>query len=367
MKTYLVGGAIRDQLLGLARADHDYVVVGSSPEEMLELGFLPVGKDFPVFLHPQTKDEYALARTERKVGQGYKGFEFYTAPDISLEDDLARRDFTVNAIAQEVDTSGQAIGPLIDPFQGQLDLSQKIFRHIGPAFTEDPLRILRLARFLARFKDFSVDPQTQKLVSHMVQDGELRHLVAERVWQELSRGLMEPNPSRMLGMLATSQAIQDVFPQDLCQKRILDKTVVALDQVASSQATLPLRVASLMNLVDLEQILSWTLQLKVPLEIKSYAIIFRKLRSLLEKPTISAKEYLQFLDQADFWRKPERLLELIQLAKKLDLQAANLEGILLRLKVFDTQEIVLKMGQSTGAQIGQAIVQSRLQVIEACL
>jgi hypothetical protein len=171
----------------------------------------------------------------------------------------------------------------------------------------------------------------------------------------------------MLEMLATTQAIQDVFPQDLCQKQILDKTIAALDQVVSSQVTLSLRVASLMNLVDLEQILSWTLQLKVPLEIKSYAVIFRKLRSLLEKPTISAKEYLQFLDQADFWRKPERLLELIQLAKKLDLQAANLEGILLRLKVFDTQEIVLKMGQSTGAQIGQAIVQSRLQVIEACL
>ena len=256
---------------------------------------------------------------------------------------------------------------MIDPFQGQLDLSQKVFRHIGPAFTEDPLRILRLARFLARFKDFSIAPQTQKLVSQMVQDGELRHLVAERVWQELSRGLMEPNPSRMLEMLTTSQAIQDVFPQDLCQKQILDKTIAALDQVVSSQVTLSLRVASLMNLVDLEQILSWTLQLKVPLEIKSYAVIFRKLRSLLEKPTISAKEYLQFLDQADFWRKPERLLELIQLAKKLDLQAANLEGILLRLKVFDTQEIVLKMGQSTGAQIGQAIVQSRLQVIEACL
>jgi len=176
MKIYVVGGAVRDQLLGRPNADRDYVVVGSTPEAMRALGYRPVGRDFPVFLHPQTQDEYALARTERKTAPGYHGFAFHAAPEVTLEEDLARRDLTINAMAQGDD------GVLVDPFHGQQDLAAKILRHVGPAFVEDPVRILRLARFAARFADFSVAPETQALMCEMVSSGEIDHLVPERVW-----------------------------------------------------------------------------------------------------------------------------------------------------------------------------------------
>ena len=181
MKIYIVGGAVRDELLGQASADRDYVVVGASPQAMLEKGFRPVGRDFPVFLHPVTLEEYALARTERKTGNGYHGFSFHAAPDVTLEDDLARRDLTINAMAKSPD------GALVDPFRGQRDLQAKILRHVGPAFAEDPVRILRLARFAARFAEFTVAPETLALMRAMVAGGEVDHLVSERVWQELAK------------------------------------------------------------------------------------------------------------------------------------------------------------------------------------
>ncbi|HOL65466.1 MAG TPA: multifunctional CCA tRNA nucleotidyl transferase/2'3'-cyclic phosphodiesterase/2'nucleotidase/phosphatase, partial [Accumulibacter sp.] len=185
MQVFAVGGAVRDELLGLPLQDRDYVVVGATPAEMLARGFKPVGKDFPVFLHPQTREEYALARTERKTAPGYTGFAIHAAPDVRLEDDLARRDLTINAIARAAD------GTLIDPYGGVADLQAKVLRHVGPAFVEDPVRVLRLARFAARFADFSVAPATMDLMRQMVTAGEVDHLVAERVWQELARGLME--------------------------------------------------------------------------------------------------------------------------------------------------------------------------------
>ena len=188
MQTYIVGGAVRDELLGRPNADRDYVVVGATPEAMLEQGFRPVGKDFPVFLHPDTHEEYALARTERKTGRGYHGFAFHAAPDVTLDDDLARRDLTINAMAKAAD------GRLIDPFHGQRDLQAKVLRHVGPAFAEDQVRILRIARFAARFSDFSIAPETLELMRGMVAAGEVDHLVAERVWQELAKGLMEDKP-----------------------------------------------------------------------------------------------------------------------------------------------------------------------------
>jgi tRNA nucleotidyltransferase (CCA-adding enzyme) len=194
-------------LLGLPVKDRDHVVVGATPEEMLAQGFRPVGKDFPVFLHPDTHEEYALARTERKTAPGYKGFAFHAAPDVTLEDDLARRDLTINAIAQDED------GTLVDPYHGQADIERRIFRHVSDAFIEDPVRILRLARFAARFADFSVAPETNALMRRMVDDGEVDALVPERVWQEIARGLMEAKPSRMFEVLRGCGALARIMPE----------------------------------------------------------------------------------------------------------------------------------------------------------
>lgn len=207
MKTYQVGGAVRDELLGLAVQDKDYVVVGATPEQMTALGYRPVGKDFPVFLHPQSHEEYALARTERKTAKGYKGFQVYASPDVTLEEDLARRDLTINAIAKSEQ------GELIDPFNGQSDIRNKVLRHVSDAFIEDPVRILRTARFAARFTDFTVAPETMQLMQKMVQDGEVDALVPERVWQELAKGLMEAKPSRMFEVLRESGALKRILPE----------------------------------------------------------------------------------------------------------------------------------------------------------
>ena len=207
MQIYMVGGAVRDELLGLPVQDRDYVVVGATPEVMLAHGFKPVGRDFPVFLHPRTREEYALARTERKSGHGYAGFVFHATPEVSLEEDLARRDLTINAIARADN------GTLVDPFSGVADLQAGVLRHVGPAFVEDPVRILRVARFSARFTDFRVAPETVELMRQMVTNGEVDHLVAERVWQELSRGMMEKQPSRMFAVLRECGALARLLPE----------------------------------------------------------------------------------------------------------------------------------------------------------
>ena len=211
VKTYVVGGAVRDALLGLPSQDHDHVVVGATPEKMVELGFRPVGKDFPVFLHPKTHEEYALARTERKTAAGYKGFVFHTDPSVTLEEDLIRRDLTMNAIARDED------GQLIDPFHGQADIKNRLFRHVSPAFLEDPVRILRVARFAARFSidpiQFSVAPETMTLMRNMVDAGEVDALVPERVWQEIAQGLQEVKPSRMFDVLRECGALKKLMPE----------------------------------------------------------------------------------------------------------------------------------------------------------
>ncbi len=207
MQTYVVGGAVRDELLGFAVKDKDFVVVGSTPEAMLAAGFKPVGKDFPVFLHPKTHDEYALARTERKTAKGYKGFVVHASPEVTLEEDLARRDLTINAIAKD------DAGKLIDPFNGLADIQAKILRHVSDAFAEDPVRILRAARFAARFTDFNVAPATMILMRQMVEAGEVDALVSERVWQELAKGLMEEKPSRMFDVLRECGALQRILPE----------------------------------------------------------------------------------------------------------------------------------------------------------
>lgn len=228
LQIYIVGGAVRDALLGLPAGDCDWVVVGATPELMVARGFIPVGGDFPVFLHPTSKEEYALARTERKSGRGYKGFTFYTGAEVTLEEDLNRRDLTVNAIAQSM------AGELFDPLEGVKDLQAKVLRHVGPAFEEDPVRILRLARFMARFTEFVVAPETLALCRKMVASGEVDALVPERVWQELSRGLVSEQPSRMLGLLAEVGAVSRIMPELVLSPRI--KNLV--DRVA--QKGLPL-------------------------------------------------------------------------------------------------------------------------------
>jgi len=206
VRIYRVGGSVRDELLGRPVADRDYVVVGATPELMVASGFRPVGRDFPVFLHPETNDEYALARTERKHGVGYRGFEFFASPDVTLEDDLERRDLTINAMARGED------GVLVDPHGGARDLAARVLRHVSPAFAEDPLRVLRVARFAARF-GFVVAPATEALMRALVASGELATLAPERVWQELARGLMEPQPSRMLAVLRRCGALAALLPE----------------------------------------------------------------------------------------------------------------------------------------------------------
>ena len=207
MKTYVVGGAVRDRLLGLPQSDRDHVVVGATPDDMVAQGYQPVGKDFPVFLHPDSHEEYALARTERKSGRGYKGFVVHAAPDVTLEEDLLRRDLTINAMAED------AAGQIVDPYGGQVDLAAKRFRHVSEAFAEDPVRILRVARFAARFTEFSVAPETRALMQSMVEAGEVDALVPERVWQELARGLMEAQPSRMFQVLRDCGALARLLPE----------------------------------------------------------------------------------------------------------------------------------------------------------
>ena len=211
MKIYQVGGAVRDALLGLPVHDRDWLVVGGTPEAMVAQGFTPVGRDFPVFLHPQTHEEYALARTERKSGHGYQGFTVYTSPDVTLEEDLARRDLTINAIAAPADWTGAEA--VFDPYHGVADLHAKVLRHVTEAFAEDPVRILRVARFAARFTDFSVAPETMALMQSMVQAGEVAHLVPERVWQEISRGLMQAQPERMFAVLRACGALAVLLPE----------------------------------------------------------------------------------------------------------------------------------------------------------
>ena len=207
MRIYRVGGAVRDALLGLPVHDHDWVVVGATPAQMIHAGYLPVGKDFPVFLHPETREEYALARTERKTARGYHGFAFYAEPDVTLEQDLARRDLTINAMAQDEQ------GRIVDPYGGQADLAQKLLRHVTGAFREDPVRILRVARFAARFTDFRIAPETTALMREMVEAGEVDALVPERVWQELARGLMEARPSHMFEVLRGCGALARLLPE----------------------------------------------------------------------------------------------------------------------------------------------------------
>ncbi|TWO70498.1 multifunctional CCA addition/repair protein [Caenimonas sedimenti] len=406
MQTYRVGGAVRDALLGLPVHDNDWVVVGATPEEMILGGYLPVGKDFPVFLHPRTREEYALARTERKTARGYHGFAFHTDPGVTLEEDLARRDLTINAMAQAED------GTLVDPFNGQGDLRAKMLRHVTEAFREDPVRILRVARFAARFPGFSVAPETQALMRAMVADGEVDALVPERVWQELARGLGEQRPSRMFEVLRGCGALAVLLPEverlwGVPQRADYHPEVdtgvhlmMVLDMAARLQAPLPARFACLTHdlgkgttpadilprhlghearSVDLLLVLCE--RLRVPNECRELAeVVAREHGNIHRSEAFDATAVVRLLERCDAFRKPDRFVQVL-LACECDArgrlgleerpypQRDRLLAALGAARAVSTAAIA-EEGQArglAGQAIGQRIHQARIAAVAAAL
>jgi len=312
MKRYIVGGAVRDALLGLPVADRDWVVVGTTPEEMTAAGFRPVGKDFPVFLHPETHEEHALARTERKSGRGYKGFTVYAAPDVTLEEDLRRRDLTINAMAQ--DESGR----LIDPFGGERDLRAGVLRHVSEAFAEDPLRVLRVARFAARF-GFRIADETLELMRRLVETGEMQALVPERVWQELARGLAEPQPSQMFDALVRCGAQAAVLPEldsVLANDASRASLAAALQRAARAHASLPERFALVAHALGTRCESAMTAlcgRLRVPNEVQELSLAACRCGAGLRAAASDAPpQLLATLKCVDAFRRPERLAALLR-------------------------------------------------------
>jgi tRNA nucleotidyltransferase (CCA-adding enzyme) len=325
--------------------DRDYVVVGATPEEMTAAGFRPVGKDFPVFLHPETHEEYALARTERKSGRGYKGFTVYAAPDVTLEQDLARRDLTINAIAKADD------GTFIDPYQGRRDLKDGVLRHVSEAFHEDPVRILRVARFAARF-DFRIADETVTLMKSMVASGEADHLVAERVWQEFAKGLAEAKPELMFDVLEQC----GLRPKLLPELKQLPKDFSGPLPVRFAVLCWPLPEAGIKALCD---------RLKVPNEERELALLACRCQSLLNAST--AGDLLNLFKRADAFRRPERFALLLQAARKArpEFNAGSIEKALAAAAEVDAGEIASRA--SAPAAISALLDQAREQAIAAVL
>ncbi len=347
MEIFVVGGAVRDALMGLPMNDRDWVVVGATPEAMAAQGFVPVGKDFPVFLHPHTREEHALARTERKTARGYKGFAVQAAPEVTLEEDLARRDLSINAMAlpqalADAPPSAWA-GHVVDPYGGQRDLQDKVLRHVTPAFAEDPVRILRVARFAARWPDFRVADETLALMRRMVEDGEVDHLVAERVWQELARGLMTERPSRMFEVLRACGALKVLLPElerlwGVPQRAEYHPEIdtgvhvmMVLDTAARLQAPLAVRWAALVHdlgkgstpvgvlprhighegrSVQLAQHIAE--RLRVPSDCKELAeVVAREHGNIHRSETFQADALLRLLTRCDAIRQPARFAQVL--------------------------------------------------------
>lgn len=402
MQTYIVGGAVRDELLGYPIKDKDYVVVGSTPEQMVEAGFRPVGKDFPVFLHPKTHDEYALARTERKTAKGYKGFVVHASPEITLEQDLARRDLTVNAIAKN------EVGEFVDPFHGIDDIKSKTLRHVSDAFVEDPVRILRIARFSARLADFNIAPETLSLMQQMVDAGEVDALVAERVWQELAKGLMEKKPARMFEVLRSCGALKRIIPeldnlwgvpQPPQHHPEVDTGVhvmMVLDYAAQKAFSLPVRFAALMH--DLGKgttpkemlprhigheergvhlVKEVCKRLRVPNDCKELAVMVAKFHGkLYQSLDMRPSTLLEFLIQLDAIRQPERFNGFLQACEADSRGRTGLENCptpaadLMR-KVLDAAFTIdagaIASKQSDVEKIKIAIFEARVEAIKRVL
>ncbi|OMG70888.1 multifunctional CCA addition/repair protein [Burkholderia ubonensis] len=409
MRIYAVGGAIRDELLGVPVQDRDYVVVGATPEQMVAQGFKPVGKDFPVFLHPRTHEEYALARTERKTAAGYHGFQFYYAPDVTLDEDLARRDLTINAMAREVSPDGSLAGPVIDPFDGQADLRGRVFRHVSDAFVEDPVRILRIARFAARFTGFAVADDTLALMRRMVDAGEVDALVAERVWQELARGLMEARPSRMFEALRECGALARILPEvdalwGVPQRADYHPEVdtgvhvmMVVDHAAKQGYSLGVRFAALTH--DLgkattpEDVLPRHIghegrsvdllkplcdRLRVPNECRDLALVVaREHGSMHRVMEMGAAALVRLFERTDALRKPARFAEMVQACEadargRLGLQtqpypqAERLRVALVAARGVDAGAIARGVGADT-AKIKDAVHRARIQAVARAL
>jgi tRNA nucleotidyltransferase (CCA-adding enzyme) len=386
MKIFLVGGALRDRLLQRPVSDHDWLVVGATPEEMVARGYLPVGRDFPVFLHPETREEYALARTERKSAPGYRGFTVHAAPDVTLEQDLARRDLTVNAIAlpAELVSADGRFDPtpatLADPFHGQRDLRDKVLRHVTDAFREDPVRILRVARFAARFDDFSVAPETMALMREMVAAGEVDALVAERVWQELSRGLMETRPSRMFEVLRDCSALAVLLPE-LDGGTQLATRMAVVDASARLQASLAVRFACLMRNESVKQLQQVCDRWRVPVDIRELAeVVAREHGHIDGSDALDAAGLVRLLERCDAFRKPARFAEAL-LACECDARGRPGSGdapypqrerllTVLATAAAVATDVVAKAAQQagdTGPKIGEAIHKARVEAVAASL
>ena len=410
MLIYMVGGAVRDKLLGRPVNDHDWVVVGATPEQMLALGYLPVGRDFPVFLHPDTREEYALARTERKSGRGYRGFVVQSSPDVTLEEDLARRDLTINAIAVGADPSS-ATGHF-DPYGGERDLQDRVLRHVTDSFREDPVRILRVARFAARFTDFTVAPETMQLMREMVAHGEADHLVAERVWQELARGLREERPSSMFDVLRECGALKVVLPEvdrlwGVPQRPEYHPEVdtgvhlmMVLDMAARLATTLTVRFACLVH--DLgkgttpadmlprhighEQRSAKLLKglcerLRVPTECRETAdVVAREHGNIHRSGELGAAALVRLIERCDGIRKPARFDDIL-LACECDArgrlgfdeapypQRQRLSEALAAVQSVATSVIAARAAESgvTGQKVGEMIHAARVRAVAAWL
>ncbi len=414
MQTYLVGGAVRDALMGLPTQDRDWVVVGATPQDLLDQGYVAVGQDFPVFLHPQTKEEVALARTERKTAPGYHGFAVHFAPEVTLEEDLSRRDLTINSIAVHAGSMGSDgtfdSKNLIDPYHGQADIAAKVLRHTTAAFTEDPVRILRLARFAARFTEFSVAPETMALMRSTVDAGEVDHLVAERVWQELSRGMLEAEPSRMFTVLRECGALAKLLPE-------LDRlwgvpqspehhpevdtgvhVMLVLDMAAQLDAPLAVRFAALTHDLgkgttphdvlprhigheerSVRLLKGLCQRLRVPTECAELAqVVAREHGNIHRSATLNADALVRLLERCDAIRKPERFADIL-LACECDArgrlglqdtpypQATRLAQALQRAVSVATNVIAahaISTG-ATGQKIGEMVRKARVAAVAA--
>ena len=402
MNVYCVGGAVRDELLGLPVKDRDYVVVGSTVQAMLDAGYKPVGKDFPVFLHPKTHDEYALARTERKTAAGYKGFIVHASSEVTLEEDLARRDLTINAIAKASD------GALIDPFNGVADSQTKTLRHVSDAFAEDPVRILRAARFAARFADFTVAPETMRLMCQMVNNGEVDALVPERVWQELSKGLIEQTPSRMFEVLRACGALQKILPE-------LDKlwgvpqtpqhhpeidtgvhVMMVIDYAAKQNFSLPVRFAALIHDLgkgttpadilprhigheerSVQLVKEVSKRLRVPNDCKELAHIVAKFHGKLHQVTKMRPEtLLSFLIDCDAIRQTDRFYNFLKACEADSRGRTGLENCALPETELIKVALQAALGLDAGAvakditepdKIKAAVFEARLEAIKSII
>jgi tRNA nucleotidyltransferase (CCA-adding enzyme) len=376
VKAYVVGGAVRDELLGLPVQDHDWVVVGATPEDMIAQGFRPVGKDFPVFLHPRTQEEYALARTERKTAPGYHGFVFHTSPDVKLEDDLIRRDLTINAMARAED------GTIVDPYGGRQDLQDRVFRHVSAAFAEDPVRILRLARFAARFPAFRVAESTNALMRAMVDEGEVDALVAERVWQELSRGLMEQTPSRMFDVLRDCGALARILPEldaDAADAAAYVALMHAVDAAAARGVELPVRFAVLVHGLG-KAIADLAGRLRVPTDCRDLAVMTAREQDQVGRD-LDPEGVVTLFERCDAFRKPERFAQML-LAAECDARGRGHETHAMRFRDYPQADYLLRAlaaaravnaGEIAGrfvedkARIPEAIHAARVSAVKAAL